>query len=121
VATTTLRKSLHCLVDVVPDTALDEAVRYLEALTADDAVLRAILLVPEDDEPESDEERLTTADAGADAAAGRPVSHAEAHCRPLAVTGCDQTGSDLIGSSYWCGMWHPGPMDRAGRGLPRLE
>ena len=79
----TTRDALHHLVDTLPDTALDDAARYLEALGTDDPVLRAILLAPEDDEPETEEEREATAAAAADAAAGRVVSHAEARRRLL--------------------------------------
>jgi hypothetical protein len=65
-ATTTSRDSLHRLVDALPDAALDAAARYLEALGRPDPVLRALLLAPTDDEPETDEERAAVAEARAD-------------------------------------------------------
>ena len=72
------------MVDAVPEAALDDAACYPEALSTDDPVLRVLLLAPEDDEPESDEERQATAETEADAAASRVASHAEARRQLLA-------------------------------------
>jgi hypothetical protein len=82
-ARTMSRDTLHHLVDALPDGALDDAARYLEALGTADPVLRALLLAPEDDESETDEERAATVEAEADATAGRVVSQAEARRRLL--------------------------------------
>jgi len=50
------REGLHQLVDALPDSELDKAARLLAALETTDPVLRTLLLAPEDDEPETDEE-----------------------------------------------------------------
>jgi hypothetical protein len=50
------KDTLHQLVDALPETAVNEAERLLEALAQDDPVIRAALLAPEDDEPETAEE-----------------------------------------------------------------
>jgi hypothetical protein len=76
-AITTTRETLHRLVDALPSQALERAARYLEAATTDDPVWRAILLAPEDDEPETEYERQARAEADADAAAGRLVPKVE--------------------------------------------
>lgn len=48
---------LHRIVDMLPHERQEEAVRLLWPLVgADDPVVRAFLLAPEDDEPLSDEE-----------------------------------------------------------------
>ncbi len=80
-STSTARDTLHRLVDALPEAALDDATHYLEGLNTEDPVLRALLLAPEDDEPETNAERQATIEADADAAAGRVVSHAEARRR----------------------------------------
>jgi hypothetical protein len=85
-AVTPARQTLHHLVDALPEAALADAERYLQALATDDPVLRAILLAPEDEEPETDEERQATAEAEADAGAGRVISHAEARRQLLGET-----------------------------------
>jgi hypothetical protein len=76
-ARTMSRDTLHHLVDALPDAALNDAARYLEALGTADPVLRALLLAPEDDEPETDEERAAVAEAEEDVRQGRLVSMEE--------------------------------------------
>lgn len=73
----TSRDSPHHLIDTLPDTALDGAERYLTALQSDDPVLRAALLAPYDDEPETEEERAAVDEALEDVRAGRLVSMQE--------------------------------------------
>ena len=68
------KESLHRLVDALPEGAWDEAERYLQALQTDDPVLRALLLAPWDDEPETDEERAAVEEAREDLRQGRTVS-----------------------------------------------
>jgi len=57
------REGLHQLVDALPDSELDKAACLLAALETTDPVLRALLLAPEDDEPETDEERAAVDEA----------------------------------------------------------
>jgi hypothetical protein len=76
-ALTADREVLHNLIDGLPDRVLEDAARYLKALSTDDPVRRAVLLAPEDDEPETEEERRAVQEAREDFAAGRVVSHAE--------------------------------------------
>jgi hypothetical protein len=57
------RDTLRHLIDTLPDAVLDEAERYLTALQTDDPVLRAALLAPVDDEPESPEEAAAVQEA----------------------------------------------------------
>ena len=68
------REELRHLVDDLPDSELDTARRFLQYLrdTAD-PVLRAFLDAPEEDEPETDEERAAVAEAREDFEAGRVV------------------------------------------------
>src|SRR4051794_790735 len=54
---------LHRLVDALPDAAVNEAERLLEALATDDPVPRAALLAPVDDEPETPEEAAAVEEA----------------------------------------------------------
>ncbi len=67
------RDSLHQLIDSLPDELLGEAERYLMTLQTDDPVLRALLLAPYDDEPETDEEHEGVLEARAEAARGELV------------------------------------------------
>jgi hypothetical protein len=76
-ATTMSRDTLHHLVDALPDAALDDEARYLEVLGTSGPVLRALLRAPEDDEPETDEERVAVAEAEEDVRQGRLVSTEE--------------------------------------------
>ena len=68
------REDLRHLVDELPDSELDTAQRFLEYLrdTAD-PVLRAFMEAPEDDEPETEEERTAVLKAREDFKAGRVV------------------------------------------------
>ncbi len=70
---------LHQLVDSLPERALREAERYLRALQTEDPVLRAALLAPYDDEPETEDERAGVADALAEVARGELVDDADFH------------------------------------------
>jgi hypothetical protein len=74
------RVRLHQLVDTLPERDLDtvhHVLRGLLALDGDPAV-NALLNVPEDDEPITEEDILAEAEADADIAAGRVYSHEEA-------------------------------------------
>ena len=57
------KDSLHRLIEALPDSAVDEAERLLQALATDDPVLRSALLAPEDDEPETPEEAAAVQEA----------------------------------------------------------
>jgi hypothetical protein len=81
-ATTGTRDAVLHLVEELPDALLEEALRRLTALR-DDPVLRAYLEAPEDDAPETEEEREAWAEAEADVAAGRVIPHAEVRRRLL--------------------------------------
>ena len=78
----TIKEALHRLIDELPENEAEEAGRLLAARTTD-PVLRAVLMAPYDDEPETPEERAAVEEAKADLAAGRVVSHAEARRRLL--------------------------------------
>lgn len=68
----TIKKDLHRLVDELPKKELPVAKRYLEYLrNMGDPVLRAMLEAPEDDEPETEEERAAVAEAYEELAAGK--------------------------------------------------
>lgn len=71
----TNRTRLHRLVDELPESDVAVAERYLDylRLTGQDPVLNAILNAPEDDEPESDEERAAVDKAREDVRMGRVV------------------------------------------------
>lgn len=72
----TRKERLHRLVEELPESELGAAERYLEylRLAATDPVLHAFLTAPEDDEPESDEERAAVAEAVEDMKEGRVLS-----------------------------------------------
>ena len=70
------KDALHQLVDTLPDAVLGEAERYLRALQTEDPLLRAALLAPYDDEPESEEERAGVLQARAEVARGELVDDA---------------------------------------------
>ena len=61
----TVRDRLHRLVEELPEADVSAAERYLEylRLTGRDPVLRALLNAPEDDEAETEEERIAVAEA----------------------------------------------------------
>jgi CO dehydrogenase/acetyl-CoA synthase beta subunit len=74
----TIKEELHRLVDELPESESHAARRFLEYLrNMGDPVLRAMLEAPEDDEPETEEERAAVAEAQEDFKAGRVVSHQE--------------------------------------------
>jgi CO dehydrogenase/acetyl-CoA synthase beta subunit len=74
----TIKDELHRLVDELPESESHAAKRFLEYLrNMGDPVLRAMLEAPEDDEPETAEERAAVAEAQEDFKAGRMVSHQE--------------------------------------------
>jgi CO dehydrogenase/acetyl-CoA synthase beta subunit len=74
----TIKEELHRLVDELPESESHAAKRFLEYLrNMGDPVLRAMLEAPEDDEPETEEERAAVAEAQEDFKAGRVVSHQE--------------------------------------------
>ena len=60
----TIKEDLHRLVDELPKKELPVAKRYLEYLrNMGDPVLRAFMEAPEDDEPETKEERALVEEA----------------------------------------------------------
>ena len=74
----TTKDKLHHLVDQLPECELGAAQRFLEYLRdTGDPVLRAFMEAPEDDEPETEEERQAIAEAMEDIEAGRGISHEE--------------------------------------------
>jgi CO dehydrogenase/acetyl-CoA synthase beta subunit len=74
----TIKEELHRLVDELPEGESHTAKRFLEYLrNMGDPVLRAMLEAPEDDEPETEEERAAVTEAQEDFKAGRVVSHQE--------------------------------------------
>jgi hypothetical protein len=85
-ALSTTREALHRLIDGLPGDVLDDAARYLKALSTDDPVLRAALLAPEDDEGETEEEQQAWAEAEADIAGGRLLPDAEVRRRILGAS-----------------------------------
>ena len=69
------RPELHALVDMLPDTELAEAKRYLTGLnTLDNPALRAALLAPIDDEPLTKEELAAVEEAKREMARGEYVT-----------------------------------------------
>ena len=74
----TTRETLHKMVDLLPESEWEAARRVLEErLAKHDPVLRAFLNAPEDDEPESEEERAAVEEAYEELKAGRVVSDEE--------------------------------------------
>ena len=72
------RTELHHLVDELPESEIAVAKRFLAYLRdVQDPVLQALLEAPEDDEPETEDERAAVAEAYKDLKAGRVVSHEE--------------------------------------------
>jgi hypothetical protein len=68
----TTKEMLHRLVDALPEPMRDEAEELLRGLQqrAADPLLRALAGAPEDDEPETEEEREAVAEARAEVAHG---------------------------------------------------
>jgi hypothetical protein len=74
----TIKEDLYRLVDELPESELHAAKRFLEYLrNMGDPVLRAMLEAPEDDEPETDEEKAAIAETKEDFKSGQVVSHEE--------------------------------------------
>lgn len=75
---THLRRSLHQIVDNLPEHDLPTARRVLQALrdTAD-PVLRALLSAPADDEPDRDDADGGLSEARREAEAGEVLTHEE--------------------------------------------
>ena len=74
----TTRETLHKLLDLLPESEWEELRRVLEKhLAKNDPVLRAFLEAPEDDEPETEEERAAVAEAYEDIARGEVISFEE--------------------------------------------
>jgi hypothetical protein len=74
----TVKERLHLLVDTLPEREEQTAARLLELLhLAGDPLLRALLDAPEDDEPESDQERAAVAEGWAALRSGDVVSDHE--------------------------------------------
>ena len=70
----TIKDELHRLVDELPQKELHGAKRFLEYLrNMGDPVLRALSEAPEDDEPETQEEKAAVAEAYEDFKAGRLI------------------------------------------------
>jgi hypothetical protein len=70
------RARLHDLIESLPTADVPTALRILEALNADPVPL-ALVEVPIDDEPETDEERAANAEARRDLEEGRVIPHDE--------------------------------------------
>jgi len=74
----TSKEELHRLVDELPESELHGAKRFLEYLrNMGDPMMQALMEAPEDDEPETEEERAAVAEAYEDIAAGRVVTMEE--------------------------------------------
>jgi len=70
----TIKDELHRLVDELPQKELRGAKRFLEYLrNMGDPVLRALSEAPEDDEPETEEEKAAVGEAYEDLKAGRLI------------------------------------------------
>lgn len=83
----TTTERLHRLVDELPERERETAVRVLEGLAAltfaEDPVAHALAAAPDDDEPETDEERAVTDEARAEMRRGDVVPHPELRRRLL--------------------------------------
>ncbi len=74
----TTKETLHKLVDLLPESEWEAARRVLEErLSKHDPVLHAFLNAPEDDEPETEEERAAVEEAYEALARGEVVSDEE--------------------------------------------
>ena len=74
----TTRETLHKMVDLLPESEWGAARWVLEErLAKHDPVLRAFLNAPEDDEPETEEERAVVEEAYEELKSGRVVSDEE--------------------------------------------
>ena len=73
------RISLHHLIDSLRAEDVPTAQRILEALNAtSDSLMRKLLTVPWDDEPETEEERAAVAEARRELEEGKAIPHDEA-------------------------------------------
>jgi hypothetical protein len=68
------KAELHAIVDQLPDDLTEEAARRLDELS--DPVLHALLIAPDDDEPETAEERAAVDGAQQALRGGRVVDNA---------------------------------------------
>ena len=74
------REELHEMIEFLPDSMLEASGRaFLDFLKKEDPVLYALITAPEDDEPETEEERAAMEEVYADIREGRGywVSHEE--------------------------------------------
>ena len=69
------RDQLRALIDALPEDQLADVATAVEQAT--DPVLRAVLLAPIDNEPETEEERAAVAEADAEIARGEVLTHEE--------------------------------------------
>ena len=80
----TTRETLHKMLDLLPESEWEAVYRALEErLAKHDPVLRAFLNAPEDDEPESEEERAEVEEAYEELKSGKGLSHEEVKKRLL--------------------------------------
>ena len=78
------RDRIHRLLDDLPEAELSAVEQFLaQRRAAADPLLRALADAPTDDEPITPEEETAVAEAYADIAAGRVVSHEEVRQRLL--------------------------------------
>ncbi len=83
----TTKETLHKLIDRLPESEWEAVYRVLEERMAKhDPVLRAFLNAPEDDEPESEEERAAVEEAYEELRAGGELSHEDVKKRLLGPT-----------------------------------
>ncbi len=74
------REELHNMIDFLPDSILEASGQaFLDFLKKEDPVLFALLTAPEDDEPETEEERAAVDEVLEDIRTGRAelISHDE--------------------------------------------
>lgn len=80
----TTKETLHKLVDRLPEDEWEAVHQILEErLAKHDPVLRAFLNAPEDDEPETEEEKAAVAEAYEELKAGEGLSHEDVKKRLL--------------------------------------
>ena len=66
------REELHEMIEFLPDSMLEASGRaFLDFLKKEDPVLYALITAPEDDEPETEEERAAMEEVYADIREGR--------------------------------------------------
>ncbi len=72
------REEFHNMIDCLPDAMLAASGQaFLDFLKQTDPVLHSLITAPEDDEPETEEERAAVAEAYEDIARGNVISHEE--------------------------------------------